>query len=74
MSNCAKTFINWSGGILNSFDYNFSISFTEGYHNKIKVLKRNAFGYRNFDRFRNRISIFLVIKKKQRLLDTIAIP
>jgi hypothetical protein len=24
-------------------------------HNKIKVLKRNAYGYRNFGRFRNRI-------------------
>ncbi|MEG2234712.1 MAG: transposase, partial [Oscillospiraceae bacterium] len=24
-------------------------------NNKIKVLKRNAYGYRNFKRFRNRI-------------------
>ena len=24
-------------------------------NNKIKVLKRNAYGYREFDRFRNRI-------------------
>ncbi|MEG1104386.1 MAG: transposase, partial [Oscillospiraceae bacterium] len=24
-------------------------------NNKIKVLKRNAYGYRNFNRFRNRI-------------------
>jgi transposase len=29
--------------------------FTEGCNNKIKVLKRNAYGYRRFDRFRNRI-------------------
>lgn len=29
--------------------------FTEGCNNKIKVLKRNAYGYRNFKRFRNRI-------------------
>lgn len=28
---------------------------TEGCNNKIKVLKRNAYGYRNFKRFRNRI-------------------
>ncbi|MDW7669197.1 MAG: transposase, partial [Bacillota bacterium] len=27
----------------------------EGVNNKIKVLKRNAYGVRNFDRFRNRI-------------------
>lgn len=29
--------------------------FTEGCNNKIKVLKRNAYGYRNFKHFRNRI-------------------
>ncbi|HHU73359.1 MAG TPA: transposase, partial [Clostridiales bacterium] len=28
---------------------------TEGYNNKIKVLKRVSFGIRNFERFRNRI-------------------
>ena len=30
-------------------------SFAEGCNNKITVLKRNAYGYRRFDRFRNRI-------------------
>lgn len=29
--------------------------FIEGCNNKIKVLKRNAYGYRDFNRFRNRI-------------------
>ena len=29
--------------------------FTEGCNNKIKVLKRNAYGYRNFERFRKHI-------------------
>lgn len=52
---CAKTFLNWSEGILNSFDYKYTNGFTEGCNNKIKVLKRNAYGYRNFKRFRNRI-------------------
>ncbi len=52
---CANTFINWADGILNSFDCNFTNGFTEGVNNKIKVLKRNAYGYKNFARFRNRI-------------------
>ena len=52
---CAKTMVNWSIGILNSFDCNYTNGFTEGCNNKIKVLKRNAYGYRNFSRFRNRI-------------------
>ena len=52
---CAQTMINWSTGILNSFSCSVTNGFTEGCNNKIKVLKRNAYGYHNFNRFRNRI-------------------
>ena len=52
---CSNTMINWQYGILNSFSYPYTNGFTEGCNNKIKVLKRNAYGYRNFRRFRNRI-------------------
>jgi len=52
---CIRTFVNWSEEILNSFEYRFSNGYTEGVNNKIKVIKRNAFGMRNFKRFRNRI-------------------
>lgn len=52
---CAKTMSNWITGILNSFSSKITNGFTEGCNNKIKVLKRNAYGYRNFKRFRNRI-------------------
>jgi transposase len=52
---CANTMVRWAAGILNSFDCPYSNGFTEGCNNKIKVLKRNAYGYRNFHRFRNRI-------------------
>lgn len=52
---CAATFQNYSEGILNSFSYSYTNGYTEGCNNKIKVLKRNAYGYRNFSRFRNRI-------------------
>lgn len=52
---CAETMRNWFSGIMNSFDTTITNGFTEGCNNKIKVLKRNAYGYRNFKRFRNRI-------------------
>lgn len=52
---CAYTLYEWKEGILNSFDCKYTNGFAEGCNNKIKVLKRNAYGYRNFDRFRNRI-------------------
>ncbi len=47
--------------ILNSFDCPYSNGFTEGTNNEIKVIKRNAYGYRIFKNFRNRI--FFYVKK-----------
>ena len=52
---CAETMRNWYKGIINSFSTTITNGFTEGCNNKIKVLKRNAYGYQNFKRFRNRI-------------------
>ena len=52
---CADTMRNWYKGIINSFSTTITNGFTEGCNNKIKVLKRNAYGYQNFKRFRNRI-------------------
>lgn len=52
---CASTLLNWQKGILNSFEVSYTNGFTEGCNNKIKVLKRNAYGYSNFERFRKRI-------------------
>ena len=56
MKEAAKTIENWLPYIVNSFiDERYTNGFTEGCNNKIKVLKRNAYGYSNFNRFRNRI-------------------
>lgn len=52
---CAATYRNWSEGILNAFKYGLTNGPTEGYNNKIKILKRVSFGMRNFPRFRTRI-------------------
>lgn len=48
-------FHNWGKCIVNSVVYKYSNGITEGVNNKIKVLKRNAHGYRNFDNLRTRI-------------------
>lgn len=61
---CANTIRNWYNGILNSFDIPYTNGFIEGCNNKIKVLKRNAYGYRNFRRFRNRILHIFACKKQ----------
>lgn len=52
---CLTMLSNWSKYILNSFECPYSNGFTEGTNNKIKVIKRNGYGYRNFKNFRNRI-------------------
>lgn len=56
---CAKTYRNWSKEILNAFKYpHITNGTTEGFNNKIKVLKRTSYGIRKFERLRTRI--FLV--------------
>ncbi len=54
-SACLTMLKNWETYILNAFDCPYSNGFTEGVNNKIKVLKRIAFGYRSFQNFRIRI-------------------
>jgi len=49
------TFTNWRGEILNYFDYRITNGFVEGKNNRIKTIKRMAYGYRNMDNFRMRI-------------------
>lgn len=56
----AKTIENWLPYIVNSFiDKRFSNGFTEGLNNKIKVIKRVGFGYKNFNFFRLRTMYIL---------------
>lgn len=52
---CTKAYRRWFWGIAESFRVQYSNGFTEGKNNKIKVLKRNAFGFRNFENYRKRI-------------------
>lgn len=59
-------FKNWYQEILNSFirfgDKRLHNGHIEGMNNKIKVIKRVAFGYKNFEHFRKRI-MFIVNQK-----------
>lgn len=54
---CAKTMQNWLTGILDSFTKPLTNGFIEGCNNKIKVLKRNAYGYRDFNRILHMFSL-----------------
>lgn len=52
-----KTLDNWGQQILNYFNQRTSQGFVEGMNNRIKLIMRRGFGYRNFDRFSLRILI-----------------
>ena len=48
-------FRNWRNEILNYFDHRVTNGFVEGKNNRIKVIKRMAYGYRNINNLRRRI-------------------
>ena len=52
---CFDIVNRWHPYILRAFSLGYTNGFTEGCNNRIKVLKRNCYGVRNFSRFRNRI-------------------
>ena len=51
------TLRNWFEHILNYFIERWTNAFAEGVNNKIKLIKRRAFGFTNFDHFRLRILV-----------------
>ena len=52
-----KTLYEFKDEIYNTFNSNYHNGFIEGNNNFIKVLKRIAFGFRSFRRFKARIMI-----------------
>lgn len=57
LKECAKTYHHWYNEIKNSLQVPYSNGATEGFNNKIKVLKRVSFGIRNFTHFKARIML-----------------
>lgn len=50
-----ETFQNWQKEIMNSFGFDLHNGFVEGINNQTKVIKRNTFGFKRFDRFRLKV-------------------
>lgn len=53
----ARSIVRWQSAIESYFIYRYTNARIEGTHNKIKVLKRRAYGYRNIQRFATRIRL-----------------
>ena len=50
-----KTLEHWWKPILNYFNRRVTNGAVEGLNNRVKLIKRRAYGYRNVNNFRNRI-------------------
>ena len=60
-----KTFLKDKDKIVNALELPYSNAKLEATNNLIKVIKRNAFGFRNFENFKLRILIALNIKMER---------
>ncbi|WP_374728341.1 ISL3 family transposase [Streptococcus pneumoniae] len=60
-----KTFLKDKKKIVNTLQLPYSNAKLEATNNLIKLIKRNAFGFRNFENFKKRIFIALNIKKER---------
>ncbi|CJS78320.1 IS1181 transposase [Streptococcus pneumoniae] len=60
-----KTFLKNKEKIVNALQLPYSNAKLEATNNLIKLIKRNAFGFRNFENFKKRIFIALNIKKER---------
>ena len=48
---------NWHDEILNYFATGYTNGFTEGLNNRLKVVRRVGYGYRNFENYRARVML-----------------
>jgi len=55
MNDFVKFYTTWKDYILNYFQGRYSTGIIEGINNKIKSIKRRAFGFSNFDNFKARV-------------------
>ena len=49
-----KTITNWFDEIIAYFDNRTTSGIVEGINNKLKLIKRSAYGFRNFENHKNR--------------------
>ena len=60
-----KTFLKDKDKMINALELHYSNARLEATNNIIKVIKRNAFGFRNFENFKTRIFIAINIKREK---------
>ena len=57
MRTLGKTLWKWREEIVRMWRFTKTNSITEGLHNKMEMLSRRAFGFRNFENYRLRVRV-----------------
>ena len=57
MSTLGKTLESWSEEIVRMWRFTKSNGITEGFHNKMEMISRRAYGFRNFENYRLRVRV-----------------
>lgn len=57
MKTLGKTLRSWATEILRMFTVPYSNGITEGFHRKMKLIQRRAYGFKNFENYRLRVIV-----------------
>jgi len=57
MNSLGKTLKKWLAPVSRLFRYTRSNGITEGFHRKMKLIQRRAYGFRNFENYRLRVKV-----------------
>ena len=57
MSSLGRTLATWKEEIARMFRFSKNNGITEGFHRKMKLIQRRAYGFRNFENYRLRVRV-----------------
>lgn len=57
LNRLAKTITSWREEIARMWRFTKNNGITEGFHRKMKLIQRNAYGFRNFENYRSRVRV-----------------
>jgi transposase len=52
-----KTLYQWREEVIRMWRFSKNNGITEGFHRKMKLIQRRAYGFRNFENYRLRVSV-----------------
>jgi len=55
MVTLGKTLDSWESEVVRMFRFTKNNGITEGFHNKMEMISRRAYGFRNFENYRLRV-------------------